>query len=149
MTWAVVEPLFGSNLKRASCIDLASHEGFFSIHRAQRCEFVRGFECNNESLDAARRIAVALRVSDLEFIDADVNSLDPNAHEPADIVLMYGLLYHLENPIDVLHKAAALTRQVLIVEAQTTGNTREGGTSNIVLVDSNSTVPVNSNAATT
>lgn len=165
MMWAVLEPLFGPRLHRASCIDFASHEGFFSIHLAQRCEFVRGFERNKESLDASRRIAAALGVANLAFLEADVNNLDPSAHEPADIVLMYGLLYHLENPLGVLRKAAALTRRVLLVETQTTvldlggnidwgyhlwqkelhgifgvvqgdPNTREGGTSDIVLVPS-------------
>jgi len=165
MTWPVLEAVVGPHLDRATCIDFASHEGFFSIHLAQRCKFVRGFEHNAESLEASRRIAAALRVSNLEFIETDVNDLDPGDHEPADIVLMYGLLYHLENPVGVLRKAAALTRQVLIVETQTIGvdlggsidwgchlwqkelqgafgvtggdpKTREGGTSDIVLVPS-------------
>ena len=44
----------------------------------------------------------------------------PEACEPADIVINFGLMYNLENPIGVLRRSRQLTKRVLLVETQTT-----------------------------
>lgn len=53
-------------------------------------------------------------------IDVDAEEIDPTDFpgnlEPADVVLFLGVFYHLIDPIMVLQKVAALTRDLLIVE---------------------------------
>ena len=46
--------------------------------------------------------------------------MEPNTCPPADIVICFGLLYNLENPIGVLRRAREMTNRVLLVETQTT-----------------------------
>ncbi|MGH6678293.1 MAG: hypothetical protein ACREDL_04990, partial [Bradyrhizobium sp.] len=41
-------------------------------------------------------------------------------YEPADIVINFGLMYNLENPIGVLRRCRELTKRILLIETQTT-----------------------------
>ena len=46
--------------------------------------------------------------------------MEPDTYKPADIVVNFGLMYNLENPIGVLRHCRRLTRRVLLIETQTT-----------------------------
>jgi tRNA (mo5U34)-methyltransferase len=120
MMWQAAENFFGKRLAEATAIDAASHEGYFSVHLAQRCASVRGIEINPASLAAANLIRAALGLSNLEFIQADLEELDVSTFATADLVLAFGLLYHLESPVRVLRKLRSLTRGLLLIETQTT-----------------------------
>ena len=119
MLWEVVNSFFGPQLATVSAIDTASHEGFFSVQLARRCASVRGIEVNADSVAAANLIRDAYGLSNLEFIHADLDELDVSTLEPADLVLAFGLIYHLENPLRVLRRLRALTRRLLLIETQT------------------------------
>jgi tRNA (mo5U34)-methyltransferase len=54
--------------------------------------------------------------SRVEAVVADVATSDLSALGQFDVVLFLGVLYHLENPLSVLRKLRALTREVLVVE---------------------------------
>jgi tRNA (mo5U34)-methyltransferase len=121
MMMSVLEEKLGSkDLKNADVIEFASHEGYFASHLSRRCRKVTGYEVNAESVAAANMIRKVYDLKNLEFIQADVNELDTSKIEPADIVVVFGLMYHLENPVGVLRKAAKLARKLLLVETQTT-----------------------------
>lgn len=165
MMWQTIEPFFGARIIEATAIDVAAHEGYFSYHLARRCAQVRGLEVNPASVAAAKLIQAVFGLSNLQFIQVDLNELEPATMEPADLVLAFGIVYHLENPIGILRKLRALTRHLLLIETQTTmldlsgaidwghhlwqtplhgifgvvegsPGAREGGTSNIELVPS-------------
>jgi tRNA (mo5U34)-methyltransferase len=99
-------------------IDFSSHEGYFSIELAKHFRSVRGFEIRQESLDAASLISEVLGVSNIEYIQADLQEMEFDPELCADFVLLYGLLYHLEDPIHVLRLASQLCRQHILVETQ-------------------------------
>ena len=120
MMLEVLDGRFGARLRDIECIDLASHEGFFSFELARRTRSVRGVDVRADSVDAARRMAILQDLSNVAFTVADVRSLDDRRFAPADFVLLYGLLYHTEDPIRVLRTAASLTRDTLLIETQTT-----------------------------
>jgi tRNA (mo5U34)-methyltransferase len=106
------------NAQDLTAVDLASHEGYFSIELAKHFSFVRGFEIRPESLAAAQQISGALAVTNVEFTPADLQNMEFDERLQADFVLMYGLLYHLENPIRVLRLASQLSRRHILVETQ-------------------------------
>jgi hypothetical protein len=63
-------------------------------------------------------IREALGLSKLSVLQSDVHALDQRGLGQFDLVLMLGLIYHLENPIGALRQARALTRHLCVVETQ-------------------------------
>jgi ubiquinone/menaquinone biosynthesis C-methylase UbiE len=115
---AIVEARVGPD-SRARAIDFASHEGYFSIELAKHFGAVTGLEIRQQSIDNARLISSALHVDNIEYRQADLQTLPlENDIEPADLVLVYGLLYHVENPIHVLRLASRLCREHILIESQ-------------------------------
>jgi SAM-dependent methyltransferase len=53
---------------------------------------------------------------DVEGVVGDVQQTDLVALGPFDVVHCFGLLYHVENPVTVLRKLAAASRNVLLLE---------------------------------
>lgn len=115
---AVLDRRFGSRLSRIDAIDLASHEGWFSLDLAKRVRAVRGFDVNPESVAAARNMSELLRIENVSFEISDVRDIQTDEVQPASFVLLYGLLYHAEDPIRMLRIAAALTTDTLLIETQ-------------------------------
>ena len=103
---------------RLSALDFASHEGYFSIELARHFASVRGLEIRRESLEAARLITRALRIGNVVYGEADLQRMPHDDALAADLVLVYGLVYHLENPIHTLRLAAGLSRRHILVETQ-------------------------------
>jgi ubiquinone/menaquinone biosynthesis C-methylase UbiE len=104
--------------KRLTAIDFASHEGYFSVELARHFAGVHGFEFRPESIAAARLVCEALGLRNVTFTQADLQTMGFVATLSADFVLVYGLIYHLENPIHVLRLASQLARKHILVETQ-------------------------------
>jgi ubiquinone/menaquinone biosynthesis C-methylase UbiE len=117
----VFSDIFGDRLASVDAIDLASHEGWFSLELAKRMRHVRGFDVNPESLDAAQRMARLQGIENVSYMLGDIRHLDEQPIEPADAVLMYGLLYHVEDPLRFLRIASRLARRAVLIETQVTG----------------------------
>ncbi|GEM_PF-241309 len=114
----LLDPIFGDRWKKTDCLDIACHEGYFGSLFAQRGCRVLGIDARPENLTRAELMRDALRLENLEFRQADVSSLDPASLGRFDIVLMLGLLYHLEDPIGALHRTRAMCREVAVIETQ-------------------------------
>ena len=82
---------------------------------------MRGFDVNGESVEAARRMLEIQGVSNGRFEAIDVRDVDAAAVGTAEFVLLYGLLYHAEDPMRMLRLAASLTADTLLIETQVTG----------------------------
>jgi tRNA (mo5U34)-methyltransferase len=112
-------PIFEQN-DNLTAIDFSSHQGFFSFHLAQHCRHVLGLEYQQRHIDSANLIKQALQIENVEFLKEDLEKMPRGRHEPADIVICFGLMYNLENPIAVLRRARELTKKTLLIETQTT-----------------------------
>jgi tRNA (mo5U34)-methyltransferase len=106
------------NPRAMTAIDFASHEGYYSIELAKHFALVLGIEFRPDSLAAARLITEALGVGNVRFVEADLQQMPFDSALCADFVLVYGLIYHMEDPIHVLRLAAQLCRQHILVETQ-------------------------------
>jgi len=98
--------------------DFASHEGYYTIELARHFRAVCGFEIRPESLDAAKLITDVLQVKNVEYRRADLQKMEYDAEQTADFVLLYGLIYHLENPVHTLRLASQMTRRHILIETQ-------------------------------
>lgn len=99
-------------------LDFASHEGYYTIELARHFASARGLEIRPDSIRAARLITGAMALGNVEFREADLQTMRPEDTPGADFVLVYGLLYHLEDPIHTLRLAAALARKHILIETQ-------------------------------
>jgi len=54
--------------------------------------------------------------SKVRSIDVDVFDLDPSVHGKFDVVLFFGVLYHLKNPLGGLEQVSRMTDHLAIIE---------------------------------
>lgn len=110
---------FGADRSALSAVDLACHQGWFSAQLAQSgFGRVIGVDARPEHIADAGLIRDALRLPQIELVESDVHALDTRALGTHDLVLCFGLIYHLENPVGALRVGRALTRRMCIVETQ-------------------------------
>jgi tRNA (mo5U34)-methyltransferase len=124
------------DLRGKSVLDVGAWDGFFSFcaerlgasrvvaldHYVWRSRLTK--ECvpapvaSEDGLPGRAGFDLAHRTlgSRVEAVVADVATSDLSALGQFDVVLFLGVLYHLENPLSVLRKLRALTREVLVVE---------------------------------
>ena len=98
--------------------DFASHEGYYAVELARHFRKVVGFEIRPESLEAAKLITGVLQIGNVEYRQADLQKMEYDPLQTADFVLLYGLIYHLENPVHTLRLASRMTRKHILIETQ-------------------------------
>ena len=119
MLEAALQAEFGAQRAALSAVDLACHQGWFSTQLAQSgVGRVIGVDARPEHIADAGLIRDALRLPQIELVESDVHALDTQSLGTHDLVLCFGLIYHLENPVGALRVARALTRRMCIVETQ-------------------------------
>ena len=115
----VVEARFGGTLAGHNAIDIACHQGWFSTQLAQvGVRDVLAIDARDEHVADATLIRDALGLRNMRVAQSDVHALTRESVGTFDIVLMLGLIYHLENPVGALRVARALTRRLCLVETQ-------------------------------
>ena len=115
----VVSRRFGESLAGHDAIDIACHQGWFSTKLLEMgADRVVAVDTRDEHVADTRLVRDALGLSKLDVRQSDVHALDRAGLGQFDLVLMLGLIYHLENPIGALRQARALTRHMCVVETQ-------------------------------
>ena len=119
MARACLKQRLGDDCADLSAIDLASHQGWFAVKLAQAgFGRVLGVDARNSHVDDSSLIADIYGLDRLSFQQGDIHQLDSAALGAFDVVLMFGLLYHLENPIGALRTCRALCRNLCLIETQ-------------------------------
>jgi len=109
----------GSDCSELTAVDLACHQGWFSMQLAKRrFKEIVGVDGRDEHLADSALVAQALGVGTFRTLKADLEDAKPADIGTYDVTLMLGLLYHLENPVRVLRLARAVTRKTMIIETQ-------------------------------
>ncbi|MEE4294392.1 MAG: methyltransferase domain-containing protein [Xanthomonadales bacterium] len=109
----------GQDRGSLSALDLASHQGWFAVNMA-RSGFgeVQGIDARDSHVEDSSLIGSVYGLDNLSFRQGNVHDLEPDATGTFDVVLMLGLLYHLENPIGALRTCRALCRDLCVIETQ-------------------------------
>lgn len=119
MAAGFLEQRLGAGYAGLSAVDLASHQGWFAVKLAQAgFGRVLGIDARASHVEDSRLIADIYGLDRLEFRQGDIHRLDAEALGAFDVVLMFGLLYHLENPIGALRVCRALCRNLCLIETQ-------------------------------
>jgi tRNA (mo5U34)-methyltransferase len=115
----VIDRYIKPDAKAVSCLDVACHEGFYSIELAKRgVKRILGIDIREQSLRKARFVAKTLALANAEFQQMNAEDVRPDSVGEFEITLFLGLLYHLENPMLCLRRAASVTKDVCILETQ-------------------------------
>lgn len=112
-----------SRSQDATAIDLACSEGWFA-HRLLEwgARRVVGLDIRPQNIHRAELMRRHFKIPPerLSLRQSDVKDLPVTADEQFDVVLLLGLVYHLEDPVGALRRARALTRTLLVIESQLT-----------------------------
>ena len=120
---AALRARFGNDFAQRDAVDLACHQGWFSVQLAQLgFRDVLSVDARSEHIADAALIRDALSLVQMRLLQSDVHALDTAAIGQFDVCLCLGLIYHLENPVGALRVARALTRHVCLVETQVVPN---------------------------
>lgn len=95
-------------------LDVGAWDGWFSFEMERRGAEVVAVDC----IDMERfRLAHQLLNSRVEYRILDVDELSPQTVGRFDIVLFFGVLYHLRHPLRALERICQLTRKMALVES--------------------------------
>ncbi len=107
-----------------SALDIACHQGFFSVELAKRgFAQITAVDARADHVEDVKLITQGIGEERIQAQQCDVHALSSDAvGGPFDLVLCFGLLYHLENPIGALRKAREMCSGLCVVETQVVPN---------------------------
>jgi tRNA (mo5U34)-methyltransferase len=106
---------------KGNALDIACNEGLIAQRLLEwGAARVLGIDSRELNIRRARLIRDQLGIpaERLEFDQRDLFDLDPASDGQFDVVVMLGIVYHLENPMGAIRLAHALTRGVCLIESQ-------------------------------
>lgn len=111
--------LVGKPLSQCRVLDLACLEGHYALEFGLHGAEVVGMEIRDANLAKAEFTRRALGLNNVRFVQDDVRNLSEEKHGRFDIVLCYGILYHLDVPfaLDFVHNIYAVCDRVAIFES--------------------------------
>lgn len=98
---------------RPRVVDLGCLEGGYAVEFARAGYEVIGIEARSDSVARCNYVRSRLGLDHLTFVQDDVRNVAK--YGPFDIVVCYGLLYHLEKPLTFLKLLGHLTRHLLLL----------------------------------
>ena len=75
-----------------------------------------GIDSNQRNIDQANAIREYLNTPNIKFVKLEVEKLSEKMFGKFDIVILAGILYHLENPIGVMRRISEITKSMLMVD---------------------------------
>jgi tRNA (mo5U34)-methyltransferase len=113
-----------ADLTGKSVLDIGAWDGFFSFEAerrgAKRVLAVDSFCWNGTGWGSKAGFELARRALNSKVEDAELEVLDlsPEKIGVFDVVLFFGVLYHLRHPLLALEKVSSVTRSHLILETK-------------------------------
>jgi tRNA (mo5U34)-methyltransferase len=115
-------PYFGlpDDLTGLRVLDVGCAEGFFSFEAERRgASEVVSLDFDAECIKRFKMCAEALGSKVTHPQVHSVYELDPSVMGTFDLVMCFGLLYHLKHPLLGIEKVAAMTRGTLLIQSWT------------------------------
>lgn len=116
-SWTSTLAACGGTLRGKRVLDIACNCGGFAVHAARaEADYVLGIDIEPHYIKQANLVKEAVSIPGLEFQQLDLMELNPSKHGKFDLVLCFGILYHLENPVMALKRISAVTSNVIVVD---------------------------------
>lgn len=108
-------------------LDVGAADGYESRAVAMRgAAKVVAIEADVERYDTARAVAEQMALRNLAVVRADARLMHTFRFEPFDVVLCFGLLYHMQNPFNFLKRLRLVTKGRLLLETHVAPARRSG-----------------------
>jgi ubiquinone/menaquinone biosynthesis C-methylase UbiE len=108
----------GGSLAGKRVLDLGCNAGFWSLAAIEAgADFVLGIDGRSMHIDQARLVfeAKGVEPSRYRFEMSDVFQLELQ-DEPFDVVLCFGLLYHVSKPFELMERIAEWNSDILVID---------------------------------
>jgi 2-polyprenyl-3-methyl-5-hydroxy-6-metoxy-1,4-benzoquinol methylase len=123
--WPPLLDACGGSLEGKRVLDVACNCGGFSLEAVESgAAYVLGIDVTPKYIEQANTLKRALSVDNADFELLSIEELDPERIGTFDVVLNFGILYHLENPVLAMKRLSAVSGDVMVVE---TALDRDGG----------------------
>ena len=107
---------YGGSLKGKRILDVGCNEGYWSFEAIkQGAEYVLGIEGRQEFVDKANFVKKAKGLENIEFKCLTTYDISKDFGK-FDIVLFFGILYHLSEPIGTLRQIHSITNECIVVD---------------------------------
>jgi hypothetical protein len=114
-----LDDLFEDHWPETRCLDVASHQGWFSIQLALRgAREVHGIDIREEHIERACAVKELAGLENARFEKRNLYEIDPGMDGVYDLTLFLGILYHLDNPLQALRAIRSVTGQLCVLETQ-------------------------------
>jgi hypothetical protein len=116
---SLAESLARRPISGSTVLDLACQEGCYALEFALAGARSVGIEAREYHVERARICAEKTGTSEVtRFEVGDIRQIDENSHGRFDIVLLLGVLYHLEalDAADTLLRLGSMTKDLLIID---------------------------------
>lgn len=101
------------------CLDIACHQGWFSIQVAlRRAREVLGLDVRNNHIKMANTIKDLGDISNVKFKQENLYNIRTEEYGKNELTFFLGILYHLDSPIEALRVAKSVTTQLCVIETQ-------------------------------
>jgi SAM-dependent methyltransferase len=97
-------------------LDLGCGEGVYAIEAGLRGAQVLAIDARTERLDEGAACARRHGLGNVRFVQDDVRRVSRATHGEFDVVLLLGLLYHLDDPVPVLERLRDVCARLLVVD---------------------------------
>lgn len=115
-------PTLVTSVGLKNALDVGCGIGFFSRYLASLGLDVMSFDARPENISVAKT-----RNPDIKFFVEDIENQTVKKLGSFDLILCFGLLYHLENPFSAVRNLHALTRKILLIESMVTPSSFPSG----------------------
>jgi tRNA (mo5U34)-methyltransferase len=135
---STVHDLLGADLADSTVLDIASGPGYFALDMAARgAHHVDGMDLREKNIAQARFMADYYGIDNATFSVGDVDEFSPDRRW--DVVLSYGLLYHLVDPVGHVRQLHDLCTRFAVID---TNCAREPFSGYLLLGDKDTSRPV-------
>ena len=107
---------FPQDLRGRRVLDIGCNAGFYSfVAKLRGAKSVLGLDSSQHYIDQALLVREILGM-DVEFRLGEGHALDEQVGE-FDFIINTGVIYHLQNPMDILHRVSRVTRDTMYLES--------------------------------
>ena len=108
---------FPADLSGKSVLDIGAYDGFFTFEAERRGAARVVAMDRHPAIHKGFAIAHEALSSNAEYVQGSVYDLSPETHGTFDVVIFFGVLYHLRHPILALDRIHSVCRDYALVES--------------------------------
>jgi tRNA (mo5U34)-methyltransferase len=115
--WPAIAELFGGTFEGRTVLDVGCNSGGHSVAAVRSgAKRALGIDVVDRYIEQANFVKRALDEDALEFRVMAIEDVEQDTVGSFDVVLCFGVLFHLENPVLALRKLAAVTEHAMVID---------------------------------